>query len=322
MQEYEHKQEFDVWYQYQKKRVVRLRWVMRLMILGGLGLTFILAGNFVSPTILLVGMGAVALAARALKGKIDSIEDEFKTLKSYTAMETLGQGLSSVNSNTAMGTLGQGLSSVKEYNPFSMMRREDVDRVMIPGVWHDVTGSDFVEGAYKGVPLRFSDVKMVYYVEDKDGESHPKTTFAGQVFALRMKTPVNGKVWIGRFPDDESSMLTRAVYETRVGAAVTNVAALERQSVFASNPEAAAQLLTDEYTGKLRQACNRGDGTLFLCFDGDTLYGAKDSSRDLFENEGEQDWDTMKKSDQRELDRFLELIDCLSDNPALFDRTN
>ncbi len=307
MQEYEHKQEFDTRYQYQKKKINRLQWVMRLMGLGG----FILMPVLIAVTghalgILVVVYGAIALAARALNRKINSIQDEFKTLNSYTAMETLDQGL----------------SSVKEYSPFSMMRKEDIDRVMIPGVWHDVTGSDFVEGAYKGVPLRFSDVKMVYYVEDKDGEAHPKTTFAGQVFALRMKTPVNGKVWIGRFLDNESPMLTRAAYEKRVGTAVTNVAALERQSIFASNTEAAAQILTDEYTGKLRQACNRGDGTLFLCFDGDTLYGAKDNRRDLFENKDEQDWETMKNSDQRELDRFLELIDCLSDNPALFDRTN
>lgn len=306
MQEYQHKQEFDDRYQYQKKRVTRLRWVMRLLLLVGFGLGIVLTISFNSSAGFLLGFGAVILAARALKGKIDSIEDECKTLDGYTAIETMGESL----------------SSAKEYNPFSMMNKVDVDHVMIPGVWHDATGSDYVDGAYKGVPLRFSDVKLVYYVEDKDGESHPQTTFNGQVFTLRMKTSLNGKVWIGRLPDKESTMLTRASYERRVGTAVTDVAALESQSIFASNPEAAAQLLTDEYTGKLRKACNRGDGRLYLCFDGDMLYGAKDSGHDLFEHEGEQDWDTMKNSDQRQLGSFLELIDCLTDDQALFDRTN
>ena len=137
-----------------------------------------------------------------------------------------------------------------------------------------------------------------------------------------MKKSVNGKVWIGRFLDRENPTLTQAACETRIGANVTDIADLERQSAFASNSEAAAEVLTEAYTGKQRQAFNRGDGKLFLCFDGDMLYGAKDCGHVMFENTGERDWETMKNTDQRELDRrFLELIDCLTDNPALFDRT-
>ena len=195
-----------------------------------------------------------------------------------------------------------------------------IQSVYIPAGWEEASGSDFVEGTCKGVPLCFSDVKLVSFVEDNDGEARPETAFGGQVFALRMKKPIDGKVWIGRFMDDETPILSRAACEKRVGGAVTNVAALERQSIFASNSFTAAKLLTDEYARKLKQAFDRGDGRLLLCFDGDTLFGAKDSGRDLFENKDERDWETMMNTDHRQLDNFLELIDCLTDDQALFDR--
>lgn len=304
MPEYAHKQAFNDRYQYQEKAIRRLRLAMKVLILGGLVLTILLANMLFSPAIYLAGLGAIALGARALKGKIESIETELSTLKSYPAAVMLEQKL----------------PSLKNYNPFGMMDMNAINGVHIPAIWKEASGSDLVECAYRGVPLCFSNVKLVSFVEDKEGEARPETAFFGQVFALNMKKSINGKVWIGRFMDDETPILTRAAYEKRIGGAVTNVAALESQSIFASNTSAAAELLTDEYAGKLRQAFDRGDGRLFLCFDGDTLFGAKGSGRGLFENGDGHDWETMANSGHRRLDSFLELIDCLTDDPALFDR--
>ena len=304
MSEYHYKQEFDDRYAYLNRRLSVLQWTMRALVLGTMALTIYLASRLGSMFILVVGFGAAVWTALALRKRIYEVEDETRTLKSYAAA----------------AILDQRLSPLKRYDPFAMMDRKEIEHVVIPVSWEEITGSDLVEGVYKGVPLRFSDVKMVSFIEDGQGEVHEQTAFGGQVFTLRMKSSIKGKVWIGRFADNESSILSQAAYEKRIGGAVMSVAALEKQSVFASNAEAAAELLTDGYAGKLGQALGRGDGRLFLCFDGDTLFGAKDCRRDLFENKYEMDWETMTKTDQRELDSFLELIDCLTDDPALFDR--
>lgn len=298
MSEYEHKQTFDERYRYLKRRLTMLRvWtgviVVAAFLLACVMDTYLsMSSKFNSAVPFAVGVLGVVILGK----KKGPIKEEIETMKSYAAG----------------AILEQKLSALTVYDPFSAIGSDVVGWLNLPMGCDRISGSDLVEGSWRGVPVRFSDVRLVTVYND-DTE---QTTFKGQMFALGMKRKIQGRVWIGKVP-----LLRKRGYAKHFGLEIEDAAALARQNVFASSQEAADAVLTGVYASRLRDAFNRANDKLYLCFDGDTLYGALNSKRDLFEGGGDQEWDALVSRGSQELDELLGLIDCLTDAPDLFDRT-
>lgn len=160
---------------------------------------------------------------------------------------------------------------VDRYAPTSYIGRLEItEPELIQRSWNRISGSDLIEGRYKGVNFSFSDIHLEMETTDKNGRKTRTTKFKGQWLILSLAKPMTYGVRI-RKNGGTSTVQTENIEFNR------------RFQILASDGHTAFYVLTPQLMEQILKADNRANARMLIGFAGDKMHIALGSNRDLFE---------------------------------------
>ncbi|MCL2697163.1 MAG: DUF3137 domain-containing protein [Oscillospiraceae bacterium] len=206
---------------------------------------------------------------------------------------------------------------IDRYSPSGCIRR---DIIMYAGLihrsWNKISGSDLIEGAYKGIGFTFSDVFLEQVSANKKGSERRSVVFKGQWLILELAKPLTFGVQLrGRRGGDSA----KSDIETE------SMEFNKRFQIIASNPHTAFYILTPQLIEQILKAAGRANAQMSVSFDGDKMHIALDSGRDLFELCSEKrkmfkvnNIETLRMQMRWDVNYIANIIDELLLNETLF----
>ncbi|MCL2698433.1 MAG: DUF3137 domain-containing protein [Oscillospiraceae bacterium] len=162
---------------------------------------------------------------------------------------------------------------VSRYQPKSYIERNTIVGAGLVDNWRTYSGSDLVEGTYKGVRFVFSDVNLVQRSNDDKGNANV-SVFKGQWLILELAKPLaSGVQLIGRKGNNNA----------KSDAETENIEFNRRFQIIAPNPLNAFLVLTPQFIEQTLTAVVSANARTSISFTGNQMHIALDSNRDLFE---------------------------------------
>jgi len=199
---------------------------------------------------------------------------------------------------------------------------------LIPG-WTDISGSDLVQGRYRGRGIELSDVKLEKVTEgiEINGHSRQKreTLFQGQwlVFELGRDLPdavrVIEKAGRAGLKQALKRMTAKGDVETE------NAAFNEQFRIETGDPHTAFYILTPHFIEHIMAADAAARARTCLCFTGSHVHIALDNGRDLFElgsAKNVKDIAALRARMKSEIGYLTGILDALMQNTYLFGEEN
>lgn len=200
-----------------------------------------------------------------------------------------------------------------EYNPFAHIPDECINSSGFFDNYEDISGSDFVRGQYRGIPVMFSDVRLTRteYDHDSDGNKTKRVVVVFQGY------------WIVADFDRELAAVSLSILEKSKG---SNAIQMESEAfnqqfgVYCSDPHSAFYILTPHFMERLIAVDQAANGKSCFKFDGNRLQIAVETRRDLFEA---GKWRApnvkkMKERFQQEIGNLTGVLDEMLKNERLF----
>jgi hypothetical protein len=142
--------------------------------------------------------------------------------------------------------------------------------------WNRISGSDLVEGAYKGVNFSFSDIHLKH--ETGSGKNRKvQTRFKGQWLIVELKKEIPWSVELRH-----KSGKVKSDIETE------NIEFNKTFQILTRDPHTAFYILTPHFMEYIKNAKRRSDSQMFMKFDRRHVHIALHSGRDLFEPFGKK----------------------------------
>jgi hypothetical protein len=165
---------------------------------------------------------------------------------------------------------------VEKYMPGSFIHKMTILQAgLIHRSWNKISGSDLLEGKYKGISFTFSDLHLEMETTDNKGRKRRATKFKGQWLILGLAKPLTFGVQLrGRKGGSGSG---KSAIETE------SIEFNKRFQIIAASPHNAFYILTPDFMEQILKADKRANARMLVSFDGDKMHIALDSRRDLFE---------------------------------------
>ncbi len=203
-----------------------------------------------------------------------------------------------------------------EYDAFSHIPDECIKSSGFFDNYEDISGSDFIKGQYKGIPVMLSDVSLTRTDYDYDSDTGKRTE---QVVIL-----FRGFWMVADF-DRELTAVPLSILEKRGGSDAIKMeseAFNQQFGVFCPDPHTAFYILTPHFMERLIAVDRAANGKSCFKFAGNRLQIAVGTKHDLFEADK---WRApnvkkMKESFQQEIGNTTSVLDELLKNERLFGR--
>jgi len=211
---------------------------------------------------------------------------------------------------------------VTSYNPNGHISVNDVNDAGLIDDWNRIDGSDFIEGTYKGISIKYSDLHLERVEEYRDDDGQKKkrsiTVFKGQwlvcdfgkelAATLRLFERKSGTKW------NSTHDVTKSSVETE------NIEFNKKFRILTSDGHTAFYLLTPHFMERLMAADETANASSFFCFKEGKVHIALYSGRDSFELKGVKanDMEEVRRKFRGDLKYMTDIMDVLLLNDKLF----
>ncbi|MDR2531848.1 MAG: DUF3137 domain-containing protein [Oscillospiraceae bacterium] len=221
-----------------------------------------------------------------------------------------------VSNNIVRGVLTDNFE-LAVYAPGSHIRQSIIEHTkLIQLNWNRISGSDLVEGTYRGVRFSFSDLLLRH--ETGSGKNRKIVTrFKGQWLICELKKEIPWKICLRERGSDNKR--TKSTIETE------NIEFNQKFHIQAEDPHTAFYVLTPHFMEYIMKARRRANARTFMKFDGRQIHIALHNGRDLFEPYGKKlfvanNIVTLRMQMQWDVKYITGVIDELLYNEKLFNK--
>jgi len=187
-----------------------------------------------------------------------------------------------VSNNIVRGVLADSFT-LEVYAPGSHIPQDTVEQTkLIDRNWNRISGSDLVEGVYKGVKFSFSDLHL-QHVTSSGKNRKVVTRFEGQWLTLKLAKALPQSVVLKE--RDNTNKNAKSDAETE------NMEFNQKFHITAGDPHTAFYLLTPHFMEYILQADKRADARTCMSFGGREVHIALHNGRNLFEPCGKKLYD-------------------------------
>lgn len=208
------------------------------------------------------------------------------------------------------------------YLPFQGLPREVIADTKMMRMGDSFYSNDYIEGDYKGVHVKQSDVRITETHHDSDGDSHTVTLFSGRwmVFDFNKEFKANVQVVQKGFNNAKRKTIFGKKEELYKKVEMEDVAFNQEFKVYAQNEHDAFYILTPAMMDRIRRVSSSVNGNLILCFVDDNLHVGVNTRKDSFEASPFKkiDPETAKESVLHDIRVITDFVDELSLDTKLF----
>jgi len=216
-----------------------------------------------------------------------------------------------VSNNIVRGALAEKFD-VEMYAPGSHISSYDVRFSGLIQNWNKISGSDLIEGIYKGVKFHFSDIHLEH--EKNSGKSKSRTTrFKGQWLIIDLKKEIPWFV----------ELRHRGAIKAKSDVETENIEFNRMFQIITKDPHTAFYVLTPHFIEYIIKAKRRANAEMYMKIIGKQIYIALHNGRDLFEPYGnnlfaEENIETLRMQMRWDVNYISGIIDELLHNENLF----
>lgn len=286
----------------------------------------IMAGAFVFQTsstgfgvcIILVGIVAICLSAKYVS-HMNEKQDQMKELVGQSVVrEILAERI-----------------AIEQYNPNQYFNRDFLEHCSILPNYDRSSGSDYISGTYRGVPITYCDLHLEVEQESTDSDGNTTTSyytvFRGPVINLALRQPLNGYVRIRerKNPRKEKGFFSGIIngaadlFNIDQNTVETENAQFNQQfKVDTSDPQLAFYVLTPQFMEHIVQADMIVNGYTNIEFNQGIVTLALNNGTDAFEigkyKKNEHFLDEARQRFRYELNSILGIVDEMLTKENLF----
>ena len=225
-----------------------------------------------------------------------------------------------VGNNIIRGVLADKFE-LENYSPGCHIRQSVIEQVkLIHQPWNRISGSDLVEGTYRGVKFTFSDL-FLEHVTGSGKNRKVVTRFKGQWLIVELAKEVPFKVQLrARSGTGGAGNKAKSDVETE------NVEFNQKFQIKTADPHTAFYVLTPHFMEYIMKAKSRSGAPASLNIDGRKIHIALHNGRDLFEPCSKKLYDTrniemLRNQMKWDVNYITGIIDEFLLNENLFETT-
>ncbi|MDR0424590.1 MAG: DUF3137 domain-containing protein [Clostridiales Family XIII bacterium] len=238
-----------------------------------------------------------------------------------------------LKSETVQGALEEVFPGCS-YDPRRCLDREFISGTRLINDWNELSGNDYVSGAYKGHSIEMSDIHLVKHERTRQRNSKGHwveketrvTRFSGQWVACKLDKPLPGMLRLRENVEHHGAMkmLFGERRRTKDDVETENVAFNSQFQILTGDPHTAFYVLTPHFMEYIVSADRKAGGRTCLCFSGQWVHIAVHNNRDAFElkwgNKDAKDIPAYKARIRQEIDYITGILDELFRNEKLFSK--
>ena len=203
-----------------------------------------------------------------------------------------------------------------EYSPNGHIPEYAIENTRLMPHWDEFSGSDLVQGTYKGVNIAFSDIHLVdietYTDSDGNRQTRRDTVFQGQWIVCELPKTIKRAVRLKEKPKIRL-LPHKSDVETE------NIAFNKKYQILTDDPHTMFYILTPHFMEYILSADLLAEGQTYFCFEGNHVYIAIDNRRDAFKMKSKHESvEKLQERIEKEVKYLIEIIDELMKNEYLF----
>lgn len=186
--------------------------------------------------------------------------------------------------------------------------------MVLPQPYDKISGSDFINGEYKGLLLKMSDIDLTRRVSTGDDDETDERVFDGQWLMCDFGKALSGEVHVSQI----TKSMPDSVKRQRIR--MENEQFNEKFVVTADDPEEAFYVLTPHMMEYILSLEKKNKGIIYMSFLRDGKFHiAVNSGEDFFElGKKEPDYETLRQIFLDQLRWYTDIIDVLRLEPNLY----
>ncbi len=186
--------------------------------------------------------------------------------------------------------------------------------MVLPQPYDKISGSDFINGEYKGLLLKMSDIDLTRRVSTGDDEETDERVFDGQWLMCDFGKALSGEVHVSQI----TKSMPDSVKRQRIR--MENEQFNEKFVVTADDPEEAFYVLTPHMMEYILSLEKKNKGIIYMSFLRDGKFHiAVNSGEDFFElGKKKPDYETLRQIFLDQLRWYTDIIDVLRLEPNLY----
>jgi hypothetical protein len=211
---------------------------------------------------------------------------------------------------------------VKDYQPLGHIDRKIIGLTGLISMWDRISGSDYIEGSYKGVNILYSDLHLWHTETDTDSdgkeEERDVTDFKGQWLICDFGKKLDATLRL--IERKGGTKLNRKHDISKSDVETENVAFNKKFRIITDDGHTAFYLLTPHFMEQLVAADESADSSTLFCFMDGKVHIALYSGHDSFELKGAKigSVENLRQHFRRELKYMTDIMDELLKNDRLF----
>lgn len=207
-----------------------------------------------------------------------------------------------------------------EYSPYKHIPESAILKTNLMPSWDVFSGSDLVQGVYKGVTIAFSDIHLenieTYTDSDGNRQTRRETLFKGQWIVCELPKRIENAVRLRERPRIK-------LLPQKSSAETENAEFNKKYQILTEDPHTMFYILTPHFMEYILSADLLADGQTYLCFEDNYVYIGIDNRRDAFEMRGKfENVDEIRARIEKEVQYIIDIIDELKQNNYLFGGEN
>lgn len=222
-----------------------------------------------------------------------------------------------ITDNVITGTLHE-IFNTETYEPNGHLDRKEIEDTGLVDDWNDMYGDDYFKGSYKGMNIRFSDIKLNKVETDGTDEDATQTTtrkFAGQWIVCSTKRHLDNRLRVMERYKTISGGYSKSLSDVETENADFN----NKYQILTDDPHTAFLILTPQFMEFINYADTVAEGQIRLCFTGDVLYFTIDNGKNLFSAPSiANDVNAIRESIRKDALYLTNILDELLKNDYLF----
>ena len=223
---------------------------------------------------------------------------------------SIGKKLRNLTSPVIRSVLEEKME-VDSFEPNQHFDRKLVKNTKLFTGWSSISGSDLVTGKYRGIPVRFCDLKLTHEESSGNDSTVTVTDFSGTFIEVTAHRSIGSEV---RIKEQGKGLFGRSkVIETE------NEAFNRQFTVTGDSQQDAFYILTPQFMETIINADKYANAKTQMLFTGNQIYIGLYNSKDLFETGKEKTMEGLRDSCRRDLVYVTDFLDLLFGNTALFD---
>lgn len=215
----------------------------------------------------------------------------------------------------------EGIFQVIDYSPESGISVDLIRSSNLIHHWDTYSGSDFLQGKYKGIDVLYSDIHLQEKIEetDEDGKTQTRyeTRFKGQWLICDFHKELAAYLQIR---ENREHRIFKGYKKSKSDIQTENPEFNEKFQILTSDGYTAFYVLTPHFMEHIISTDTFAKAQSFFCFRDDKVHIALNSGRDSFELKGIRvnDLEEIRRDFRRELIHMTGIIDELLLNDKLF----